>query len=116
MRSMLKLAAALLAALCLICPLASIGSAEQVVATEAVYLRSGPGLGYKELDAVPKGASMTWLDSVVTDERGVDWYRVSYNKKSGWVSSAYALLGGASAGSVKRPTVFPFRSKNCAMA
>ena len=65
-----------------------------VKTTGKVYLRTGPGKGYKALCTVVKGAKLTYLDDYYTDYRGVTWYNVSYKNKEGWVSSAYAELHG----------------------
>ena len=93
---------AALTALCIILALSAAAlAADQVVTTGSVHLRTGPGLLYKEADAVPAGTWLTYLNGMVTDDRGVDWYRVSYNGKSGWVSSMYASLGGVYKGSVE---------------
>lgn len=55
----------------------------------SVNLRTGPGLDYNNVCAIPEGTSLTY-DEKKLDERGVAWYHVSYQGKSGWVSSRYA--------------------------
>ena len=72
-------------------------SAAYVEATGSVNLRSGPGLGYKDIGTVNKGTTLTYLDQFSTDERGVIWYRVHYKNSSAWISSKYSELYGASA-------------------
>lgn len=49
-----------------------------------VNVRSGPGTGYRVLDCLPKGAEVT-----VTDRSNGDWYAVSYDGVSGYISSRY---------------------------
>ncbi len=67
----------------------SSGSGNQLRTTGSVNLRTGAGLDYNDLCSIPKGTTLTY-DETRTDGRGVVWYHVSYNGKSGWVSSKYA--------------------------
>lgn len=67
----------------------SSGSGNQLRTTGSVNLRTGAGLDYNDLCSIPKGTTLTY-DETRTDGRGVAWYHVSYNGKSGWVSSKYA--------------------------
>lgn len=55
-----------------------------VVTGSDVNLRSGPGVNYRVLECLPKGASVT-----VTDRSNSDWYAVEYNGMSGFMSSRY---------------------------
>ena len=55
-------------------------------------LRSGPGLDYKDIGTMQKGDTATFLGEKSTDDRGVVWYKVSFNGKTGWVSSKYTTL------------------------
>ena len=48
-------------------------------------LRRGPGLDYSSITTIPADTKMSY-DKTSKDERGVTWFRVSYNGKSGWVS------------------------------
>lgn len=64
----------------------------KVVTTGNVYLRWGPGLDYNEYVAVKKGKSLTYLNKGNYDDRGVLWYKVSYNGYGLWVSSRYSKL------------------------
>jgi len=57
-------------------------------------VRTGPSLGYAVLGVVYKGGSLTSLGGVQYDDRGVAWYSVSYNGRTGWVSSLYAVADG----------------------
>lgn len=52
-------------------------------------LRSGPGSSYAVLVSIPNGTSLTLT--------GMDnnWYQVSYNGYTGYVSSQYVTLGGS---------------------
>ena len=72
-------------------------SAPYVEATGSVNLRSGPGLGYKDIGTINKGTTLSYLHQFSTDERGVVWYRVHYKNSSAWISSKYSELIGASA-------------------
>ena len=76
-----------------LCLLLLCGAAQaEVTTTGDVNLRSGPGLDYGSLGTVRKGAVLEYLGQTRTDERGVDWYRVSTGATEGWVSSKYAEL------------------------
>ena len=72
-------------------------TAAYVEATAMVNLRSGPGLGYKDIGTVYEGTTLTYLDQFSIDERGVAWYRVHYKNSSAWISSKYSELYGANA-------------------
>lgn len=65
-----------------------------VKTTGKVYLRTGPGKGYKIICTVAKGAKLSYEYDYYTDYRGVTWYNVTYKNKTGWISSAYAELYG----------------------
>ncbi|MDO4357583.1 MAG: SH3 domain-containing protein [Clostridia bacterium] len=71
-----------------------------VRATARVNVRSGPGLGYKDMGTLVKDEQVSYLGSASTDERGVVWYKVQYySYGTGWVSSVYSkLVSGGSAG------------------
>lgn len=56
------------------------------------YVRSGPGKDYQTMGVMKKGTSAPYLNETATDERGVKWYKISYNGKEGWVSSRYTEL------------------------
>ena len=88
---MKKIIAILLAAL-LACMTVSALAAGQVEATASVNLRTGPGLAYDKIDAVKKGTTLEYLGETSTDDRGIDWYRVSYEGQSLWISSRYSKL------------------------
>ena len=59
------------------------------------FVRTGPGLDYNSFGTLYKGQSATYLDSISYDDRGVAWYRISWNGRAGWVSSRYTVLSGA---------------------
>ena len=57
------------------------------------YLRERlPALGHKLLGTLHKGNSLPYLGQTASDERGVTWYKVSYNGSAGWVSSKYTKV------------------------
>lgn len=71
----------------------------KVTTTASVNLRKGAGTDYSVIRTVPEGVSLSY-DKTAKDDRGVTWYRVTYKKRTGWVSSAYAKSGsGSSSGS-----------------
>ena len=39
-----------------------------------------------------KGQTASYLGSTKKDARGVAWYKVSFNGRTGWVSSRYGKL------------------------
>ena len=43
----------------------------------------------KSIGTLPKGQTATYLGKSARDERGVLWYKIKYNGKTGWVSSKY---------------------------
>ena len=67
----------------------------KVTTTASVNLRKGAGLDYSVIRTVPEGVSLSY-DKTAKDDRGVTWYRVTYKKRTGWVSSKYASKGGKS--------------------
>lgn len=83
-----KILAALLAAALF----AGAALAATVVTTGNVNLRSGPGKEYDIVTDIGVGRELEFLGDVSTDWRGVDWYHVGINGKTGWVSSKYADL------------------------
>ena len=64
------------------------------VTGNSVNLRSGPGTNYRVIASLSKGASVT-----VTDQSNSEWYAVSYNGTTGFVSSRYLSFGSAGTGS-----------------
>ena len=65
-----------------------------------VYLRYTPSLNGTKLATMKKGDKLTYLNETSTDNRGVTWYYVSANGKTGWISSKYTkLTDGSSADS-----------------
>ena len=67
-------------------------SGKTVKATGNMHLRKGPGLDYAETGVIKAGKTATYLGSTKKDARGVAWYKVSFNSKTGWVSSKYGKL------------------------
>ena len=57
-----------------------------------VNLRTSPNLGGSKLTYMKEGQTATYLNGSSVDERGVVWYKVSFNGKTGWVSSRYSEL------------------------
>ena len=67
--------------------------AATIVTTGDTNLRKGAGLKYKILKVVPKGITLKTL-STKTDDRDVDWYKVKYKGKTGWISSIFTMDKG----------------------
>lgn len=57
-----------------------------------VNLRTSPNLGGSKLTYMKEDQTATYLNGSSVDERGVVWYKVSFNGKTGWVSSRYSEL------------------------
>ena len=55
-------------------------------------VRTGPGLGYASIGTLYSGQSATYLGNISYDSRGVAWYQISFNGRTGWVSSRYTSL------------------------
>ena len=58
------------------------------------YIRSTGSLSGAELAVLKEGYSATYLNERTVDERGVVWFKVSYNGTTGWISARYASLQG----------------------
>lgn len=99
MKQLRKILVALLVAAMLVSSLTVALAASKVKMTGTAYLRSGPGLDYSIKSSIPKGKTASYQNSTKKDDRGVAWYKVKYNGKTGWVSSRYASLNGSSSGS-----------------
>ena len=57
-----------------------------------VNLRDEPNLAGEDIGTMDKGETATYLGKKSTDSRGVVWYKVRFNGKTGWVSSRYSKL------------------------
>lgn len=64
----------------------------RVIATGRVNVRKGAGLQYEIVKTMGKDDKAEYLGDIKYDERGVMWYHVKYEGKTGWVSSTYAEL------------------------
>ena len=65
---------------------------KKIKATGRVHVRDAASLDSKVLGTLTKGQKLTYKGVVKYDSRGVGFYKVSYNGKTAWVSSAYAEL------------------------
>ena len=54
------------------------------------YVRKSYNKNAASLGVAKKGAYLTYLKDTKNDSRGIDWYKVSYKGKTGWVSSLFA--------------------------
>ena len=63
-----------------------------ITATGDATIRSGPGLDYDAVTYIAEGNTASYLGNSSVDGRGVTWYKVEYNGKTGWVSSRYTRL------------------------
>lgn len=57
-----------------------------------VNMRDEPNLAGEDIGTMDKGETATYLGQKSTDSRGVIWYKVRFNGKTGWVSSRYTKL------------------------
>ena len=53
------------------------------------HVRTGPGLGYKEIGVLHRGEDARYLHETAIDDRGVLWYKIRWNGRDAWVSSRY---------------------------
>ncbi len=58
------------------------------VQASSLILRSGAGTSYKKLTSLPKGTCRVVAGSK-KDSKGTVWYKVSYDSKTGYISSDY---------------------------
>ena len=94
MRQLKKFVAAILVMSLLLAMVAVTAlAAETLKTTGQVNMRKGPGLKYATIMTIGKGKTLTYTGTSKKDSRGVTWYKVSFNGKTGWVSSRYAKLG-----------------------
>ena len=89
MKNMLRMIAALLIAV--MCLTGAALAAGKIKTTGDVNIRKGPGLDYATSGNVGSGKVFEY-DKTSVDERGVKWYKVSYNGKTGWISSKYSKI------------------------
>ena len=50
-------------------------------------VRTGPGLDYRSIGVLHVDESAKYLGSYAMDDRGVRWYKISWNGRSAWVFS-----------------------------
>ena len=62
-------------------------------------VHTGPGLDYKTLGVLHKGESAKYLNKTSVDDRGVVWYKITWNGRDAWVSSRYTRISGKGKGS-----------------
>ena len=58
----------------------------------SVPVRSYPSTSATQLGTVSSGQYFAYLGNTFKDSRGVNWYNISYNSQSGWVSSRLTTL------------------------
>ncbi len=63
---------------------AAVGDKIEVVNTDQVNFRSGAGTGYALIGTIPRNALLT------VEEVSGTWFRVTFDGKTGWISSSYA--------------------------
>ena len=60
-----------------------------VTTTERLNLRTAPGTQFATQGLLSKGKTLT-VSETAKDSKGVTWYRVSNNGKTGWICSSFA--------------------------
>ncbi|MBQ3760495.1 MAG: SH3 domain-containing protein [Clostridia bacterium] len=63
-----------------------------VETTASLNVRGGPSLNDYTVAQLKKGAKLTFLGEIETDDRNVPWFKVDYNGYTAWVSSKYSSL------------------------
>lgn len=64
---------------------------------DPLTVRSGAGASYSKLGSLAKGKTFD-ITGKATDSSGVTWYRLTYNGKTGYVSSVYVKTSSTSNG------------------
>ncbi len=83
-----KIIKTLAASACICCLLTATAFADSATVTGSeVNMRSGPGLNYRVVDCLPKGASVT-----VTNRSNSEWYAINYDGQDGFMSSGYLKI------------------------
>ena len=62
----------------------------KLITTGSLNFRKEPNLKGELITSITKGKTLDYLGEKSTDERGVVWYKIKYNGKTGWVSSKYS--------------------------
>ena len=73
---------------------------------DPLTVRSGPGSSYSRLGSLAKGKTFD-ITGKATDGSGVIWYRLTYNGKTGYVSSSYVRTSSTGSSSSENTTVTP---------
>ena len=80
-------------------PEVSMSGSTVTVTGDSVNVRAKPCLNGTDLGIVKKGDTLTFKGKKSTDDRGIDWYKVSYNGSTGWISSVYSKVSGSGSSS-----------------
>ena len=64
----------------------------------SVNVRTGPSLSHGVITSVPSGTYLNFAKKGSTDSRGVRWYKVTHNGRTGWVSSRYCVIRNSKGG------------------
>ena len=75
--------------------------AETVTLTEALTLRAGPGLRYRQLATAPAGATLS------PEPGGTDWTRVDYNGRSYYADTRQFMAAAGAAETLPIPQADP---------
>ncbi len=68
------------------------------ISSGTLTVRKGPGTKYTSIGSLKKGKTFT-ATGQAKDASGTLWYRLTYNKKTGYVSSKYVKLSNSSSNS-----------------
>jgi len=63
------------------------GAEGKIYANKNANLRTGPGIDYNDYTSVKAGTAMHYTGKKVKDDRGVYWYKITYKKKTLYISS-----------------------------
>jgi uncharacterized protein YgiM (DUF1202 family) len=83
----------------------SVSAASRVYVNTNANLRKGPGKDYSIYKSVEDGTTLKDLNDTETDDRGVDWYKVSYEGRELWISSKCASKVAKPISSAKKRVV-----------
>ena len=64
----------------------------KVETTASIHVRTAPDVNSASLAALPKGNKLPFLGVISVDDRGIAWFKISFNGKEAWISSKYSKL------------------------
>lgn len=63
-----------------------------IVTGSSVHMRAGAGTNAESMMLLKKGDNAEYLGETVTDASGMQWHKISFAEKTGWISAKYSKL------------------------